>query len=135
MADQLSDKRQRFVEEYLVDTNGTQAAIRAGYSPGSADVTASRLLGDARVRAAIADGRRKLTETTAITAALVLERIWAMAERDDTGEATRMRGYELAGKHLGMFTDKVEHSGGVGVTVIRATPGLDDDEGEDVGDG
>ena len=33
----LTDKQERFVDEYLVDLNATQAAIRAGYSPHSAD--------------------------------------------------------------------------------------------------
>ena len=46
----LSDKRKRFVQEYLVDFNGAQAAIRAGYREGSAKVTASRLLTDANVQ-------------------------------------------------------------------------------------
>ena len=40
----LTAKQARFVEEYLVDLNGTQAAIRAGYSPKTAAATASRLL-------------------------------------------------------------------------------------------
>lgn len=51
----LDDREIRFAEEYLVDLNGTQAAIRAGYKAGtnnaSAAVQASRLLHDARVRA------------------------------------------------------------------------------------
>ncbi len=46
----MNPKRQRFCEEYAVDLNGAQAAIRAGYAPGSAKVTASRLLTDANVR-------------------------------------------------------------------------------------
>lgn len=46
----LTPKQNNFVAEYLVDQNATQAAIRAGYSPGSADVQGARLLGNARVR-------------------------------------------------------------------------------------
>ena len=46
----MNPKRQRFCEEYVIDSNGTQAATRAGYAPGSAKVTASRLLTDANVR-------------------------------------------------------------------------------------
>lgn len=46
----MNPKRQRFCEEYAVDLNGAQAAIRAGYAPGCAKVTASRLLTDANVR-------------------------------------------------------------------------------------
>ena len=127
MTPQLSDKRARFAEEYLIDSNATRAAIRAGYSPRSAPITGHRLLMDANVRAAIANGRARIMLDSGITSALVLERLWAIAEDIETPHATRVRGYELAGKHLGMFTDKVEHSGGLGVTVVRATPELDED--------
>ena len=51
--DGLTDKRRRFISEYLIDLNGTQAAIRAGYSASSAHVEACRLLKNAKVRAAI----------------------------------------------------------------------------------
>ena len=47
----LTPRQARFVKEYLVDLNGTQAAIRAGYSASGADVQAVRLLGNARVKA------------------------------------------------------------------------------------
>ncbi len=60
----MNPKRQRFCEEYAVDLNGAQAATRAGYAPGSAKVTASRLLTDANVRERvdqlIAEGRERL---------------------------------------------------------------------------
>jgi len=46
----MNPKRQRFCEEYALDLNGTQAAIRAGYAANSAHVTASRLLMNAKVR-------------------------------------------------------------------------------------
>ena len=47
---QLNPKQQRFCEEYAVDLNGAQAAIRAGYAPTHAKVTASRMLTYANVR-------------------------------------------------------------------------------------
>lgn len=47
----LTEKNKRFADEWLIDMNGTAAAIRAGYSPNSADVTASRLLANAKIRA------------------------------------------------------------------------------------
>lgn len=50
---QLTDKQQRFVEEYCVDCNGTQAAIRAGYSVDSAASIGSENLTKPNVRAAI----------------------------------------------------------------------------------
>ena len=40
----LNPKQKRFVSEYLIDLNAKQAAIRAGYSPKTAEVQASRLL-------------------------------------------------------------------------------------------
>ena len=46
----MNPKRQRFCEEYAVDLNGAAAACRAGYAPGSAKVTASRLLTNDNVR-------------------------------------------------------------------------------------
>lgn len=49
-----ADRRSLFVHEYLIDRNGTQAAIRAGYAPKSAHTTANRLLKDAKVAAEIA---------------------------------------------------------------------------------
>lgn len=49
----LTAKQQRFVEEYLVDLNATQAAIRAGYSAKNADKIGPELLGKTRVAEAI----------------------------------------------------------------------------------
>jgi hypothetical protein len=63
----LTPKRQRFVDEYLVDLNGTQAAIRCGYSPKTAKVQASRLLTNAAIQKALEAGKAKLVERTAVT--------------------------------------------------------------------
>ena len=49
----LNEKQKRFADEYLIDLNATQAAIRAGYSPRSAAEQASRLLKNVKVRAYI----------------------------------------------------------------------------------
>lgn len=45
----LTEKQQRFVEEYLIDLNATQAAIRAGYSAKTADQQGSRMLANVKV--------------------------------------------------------------------------------------
>ncbi len=50
----LSEKQQAFVDEYMFDLNATQAAIRAGYSPKTANSCASRLLSKANIQDAIA---------------------------------------------------------------------------------
>jgi phage terminase small subunit len=49
----LTPKQSRFVDEYALDRNGAGAAVRAGYAPGSAHVTASRLLRNTNVGAAL----------------------------------------------------------------------------------
>ena len=50
----MKAKQQRFVTEYLIDLNATQAAIRAGYSPKTVQQQGSRLLTNAVVKQAIA---------------------------------------------------------------------------------
>ena len=78
-------RQERFVAEYLVDLNGTQAAIRAGYSPNGADVQASRLLGNAKVKAAIDAARAAQLKRTELTADWTLERIKWIAGADARG--------------------------------------------------
>lgn len=78
----LNPKQQRFVEEYLVDLNGTQAAIRAGYSPKTAEVQASRLLSNAKVQQAVAEGRARLSQSTGITQERVLQEYARIAFSD-----------------------------------------------------
>ena len=68
----MTPKQQRFVDEYLIDLNGKQAAIRAGYSPETAEVQASRLLSNAKVASAVSLAMEKRAERTGITADKVL---------------------------------------------------------------
>ena len=62
----LTPKQARFVEEYLIDLNATQAAIRAGYSTHTADVQGSRLLSNVKVAAAIQAAQTVLSEPPAL---------------------------------------------------------------------
>lgn len=70
--DDLTPKQQRFVDEYLIDLNGKQAAIRCGYSPKTAEVQASRLLSIAKVGAAVSERREKLAEKAEITQEMIV---------------------------------------------------------------
>lgn len=81
MAD-LSAQRQRFADEYLVDLNATQAAIRAGYSEKTAHVQGPRLLENVDVKAYLDARRAERSEKTQINAAWVLERLAAEATAD-----------------------------------------------------
>lgn len=71
--DKLTPKQQRFVDEYLIDLNATQAAIRAGYSAKSAEVQGARLLSNAKVKAAVDEAVAARAERTGITADRVLQ--------------------------------------------------------------
>lgn len=73
---------ERFVTEYLVDLNGRQAAIRAGYSPDSARFTASEILARPEVQARVAQAMVERANRTGITADRVLERLWNIATAD-----------------------------------------------------
>src|SRR5271167_3160732 len=64
----LTPKQARFVEEYIVDLNGKQAAIRAGYSPRTAEVQSSRLLRNAKVDATAREAMQARSRRTGITA-------------------------------------------------------------------
>lgn len=69
----LTEKQKRFVAEYLVDLNATQAAIRAGYSEKTAGEQGSRLLANVKVQDAIQGEMARQQERTQITADAVLK--------------------------------------------------------------
>lgn len=118
MAARLTDRQQRFVAEYLVDLNATQAAIRAGYSEKRASEIGYQLLRKTTVQAAIQEAmadREKRTGVTQDRVVAELERV-AFAEAHDYTDAdlkyaNKLKALELLGRHLGMFTDKVEQTG------------------------
>lgn len=127
----LTDKQQRFVAEYLIDLNATQAAIRAGYSEKTAGSVGGENLKKPEIAKAIQAAMSKRTERTQVDADYVLRTIVDTIERckqaepvrDRDGEATGeykfdagavLKGAELLGKHLKLFTDKTELTGANG---------------------
>jgi phage terminase small subunit len=68
VARKLTSKQTRFVAEYLTDLNGTQAAIRAGYSAKTAQEQGSRLLSNVMVAAAIEVAQEARAQRTGVTA-------------------------------------------------------------------
>ncbi len=156
MTKKLTQKQERFVEEYPKDSNATQAAIRAGYSPRTADSQASRLLTHVKVRERVQKLMKSRSKRTEITADDVFKELSKMGfgnvanlyddkgkllhpkdmPRDVSATITEVteeriggggkdddsfmvrRKYKVAdkraslvdmGRHLKMFTDKVEH--------------------------
>lgn len=96
---ELGPSRARFVQEYLVDLNATQAAIRAGYSAKTASVQGIRLLRNAQIAAAVQAGKRENELKSGITRKRVLRELEAIAfsnhtnfEQDDKGRLVLREG-------------------------------------------
>ena len=153
----ITTKQKRFADEYLIDLNATAAYKRAGYNGqgNSAEVTASRLLSNHKVKKYIQDAMDKRSNDLGIDAKYVLttiketidrcrqvhpvldrkgDQVYVTVGEESTTElvpafmfdaAGVLKGAELLGKHLKMFTDKVEH--GCALRVVSATD-LKDDE-------
>ena len=75
----LTARQARFVDEYLVDFNATQAAIRAGYTARSAEVTAAKLLRNAKVQAEISRRQKDLQKRTEVTQERVVRELARVA--------------------------------------------------------
>lgn len=102
----LTNKQKRFCEEYLIDLNATQAAVRAGYSEKTADRIANQNLKKLEVQQYLQKLMQERSERTKISADDVvreLEKI-AMTDTEITGKE-KMKALELLGKHLGMFSN------------------------------
>ena len=78
----LTPKEARFVDEYLVDLNATQAAIRTGYSPRTAKQIGEEVLKRPQIAAAIEEAKRARSERTQVDADWVLNLLRAQAEAD-----------------------------------------------------
>ncbi|MDR3473356.1 MAG: terminase small subunit [Devosia sp.] len=118
----LTARQRRFVDEYLIDLNATQAAVRAGYSPKTAEQLGYQLLQKPSVGVAVATGARKRTEEAEITAQDVLRGLHkeAVREGDGASHAARVQAWGLLGKYHKLFTDKIEADISADVTVTDA---------------
>lgn len=122
----LNIKQQRFVEEYLIDFNGLQAAIRAGYSEKAAKEIASRLLTYANIQKAIQEKTRKTLAKVELTRehiiqGLIRETSLIVKQTDKNGRViaeqkttspARVKAWELLGKNMGMFLDRLQIEAG-----------------------
>lgn len=121
----LTPKQQRFVEEYLIDLNATQSAIRAGYSERTANEQGSRLLANVSISEAIAEAQEKLSNKAQVTVEMVVNGLLKEAQdyAEGSTQSARVSAWAHLGKHLGMFKDKIEHSGpnggDINVTITR----------------
>ena len=75
----MTAKQERFVEEYLIDLNATQAAIRAGYSPKTANEQGARLLAKVSVQTAISKAQAERSRRTGINQDRVIRELAKVA--------------------------------------------------------
>ena len=132
----LTAKQQRFCDEYLIDLNGTQAAIRAGYSKKTAKDIAAQNLAKLNVKAyiekrmaekekeLIADQDEVLRYLTSVmrggSSAHVLARDEVGADRvveKPPDEKERLKAAELLGRRYSLFTDKMDIAGAIPVVI------------------
>jgi phage terminase small subunit len=77
----LTDKQQRFIQEYLKDCNATQAAIRAGYSEDSAYEIGSKNLRKVEIEVALTEAKKQLAEAAQVEAEWVVKNLKSIAMR------------------------------------------------------
>lgn len=137
----LTEKQKRFAEEYLIDLNATQAAIRAGYSPKTAYSIGEQNLRKLEVRAYIDARLAKVRSEKTADAQEVLEYLTAVMRGGETEETLRLAGdgvqevteiavsakerlkaAELIGRRFGMFTDKAQVSLAAPVQILDNIP-------------
>ena len=111
----LTARQQRFVDEYLVDLNATQAAVRAGYSAHTANEIGAENLAKPSIRAAVDAALAARSERTQVTADRVIRGLLREAEYfgEDASHSARVAAWGWLGKHLGMFVDRVQVEGEV----------------------
>lgn len=108
----LTTRQRRFCQEYVVDFNGTAAALRAGYSTNHPDNIAAQLQRNEGIRTYIdfltASHASKIMS---VDPDWVIQGITKIILNENGRDGDKLRGFELIAKILGMLKDKTEISG------------------------
>ena len=106
----LTPRQARFIEEYGIDLNATQAAIRAGYSTTTARQMGTENLSKPVIANAIAAAQKARSERTEITQDEVVRGLYREATLGGNGasHAARVSAWALLGRHIGMFSNKLD---------------------------
>ena len=137
----MTAKQKRFCEEYLVDCNATQAAIRTGYSKKTARAVGQRLLTNVDIKKYIEQQLQRLKTEKIADAQEVLEYLTSVMRGEQkeqvallTGEGVqnlvqkdvsakdRLKAAELIGKRYALFTEKVELQGETTIQIVDDIP-------------
>lgn len=102
----LTPKQEKFCQEYMVDLNATQAAIRAGYSKKTANVIASQNLSKLNIQDRLVELKGKIQEKTDLTVESVIEDIKDTHRRAKLAEdekPTELKASDMLMRHLGGY--------------------------------
>lgn len=128
----LTLKQQRFIDEYIISGNATQAAIKAGYSEKTAAVTATENLRKPNIKAELDRRNAEIQSAKTMDMQEVMERLAAMGRGETTEEtvtnkgdvietstrnADKLKALELIGKRFGAWTDKKEVNGNLDIDI------------------
>jgi len=106
----LNDKQERFCQEYILDANGSRAAIVAGYSPKAAKEQASRLLTKANIVDRISQLKKDTAKEFKLTKEFVINGILEIA-KDGEQENNRIKAYDMLGKIAGVYEEDNSQQG------------------------
>jgi phage terminase small subunit len=132
----MTDKQKRFCDEYLIDCNATQAAIRAGYSKKTAHAIGDENLKKPEIKGYIEEKLTEISSRKTADAKEVMEYLTAVmrgehteqvlrlvgngTQRIDTMNVTekdRLKAAELIGKRYGLFKENVDLNGVIPVVI------------------
>ena len=124
----LTLKQARFVAEYLADLNATQAAIRAGYSKNCATSIGHENLTKPYVAKALQSAMDDRAAAMGLSQEFVIAGLLREIRAGDPDEPSpaRIKALELLGKHLVMFTERIEIKGEVAVKPDMAELSMED---------
>lgn len=121
----LTARQSRFVDEYLLEPNATQAYIKAGYSANGANTAAARLLANVRIQTAIQERMNERSQRTQVDADYVLHRLHAIDQLDiadildDTGNVLPVKQWPKVWRQSVTAADLHEMQTGDVMTVVR----------------
>lgn len=101
----LTNKQQRFTEEYMIDCNASAAALRAGYSRKA---YGRELMQKEHIQQEISAKMNELQVRTKLEVDDVIEGLLYEAHNAES-DGARVRAWYILGKHLNMFTESVRH--------------------------
>ena len=98
----LTAKQERFCQEYILDLNATQAAIRAGYSEKTAKDIGCQNLAKLYISDRIAEMQEEIRSRNDVTIDFVINGIKEIAVQGEQ-ENNRLKAFDMLGKHLGIY--------------------------------